>query len=280
MVFPIKSMNEHTGFTVKRSVSQSDQLEAVAFLASHTGLSKARIKDAMNKGAVWVRRKGRARERLRRATATLKEGDVLELHYDPVLLSTTPPKARCMMDRLSYSIWHKPAGLLTEGTDYGDHCSLLRQVEIAFTPRRKVFPVHRLDREAGGLVLVAHTSEAARELSKLFRDREVRKRYRVEVLGKMDCPSGVIDLPLDHRPAVTKYSVLLDNPDEKTSVLMVEMETGRLHQIRRHLAGIGHPVMGDPRYGRGNKDNHPMRLLAIELTFQCPFTGQEISCKI
>jgi tRNA pseudouridine32 synthase/23S rRNA pseudouridine746 synthase len=273
-------MNEHTGFTFKGPVHQSDPHEAAAFLTRHTGLSKARIKDAMNKGAVWLRRKGRARERLRRATATLKEGDTLELHYDPVLLSIDPPKAQCIMDRGSYSIWHKPAGLLTEGTDYGDHCSLLRQVEIAFAPRRKAFPVHRLDREAGGLVLVAHTSEAARELSKLFRGREVRKRYRVEVLGKMDLPAGIIDLPLDHKPAVTRYSVLLDKPDEKTSVLMVEMETGRLHQIRRHLAAIGHPVMGDPRYGRGNKDNHPMRLMAIELSFRCPFTSQQISCKI
>jgi tRNA pseudouridine32 synthase/23S rRNA pseudouridine746 synthase len=267
-------------FTSKKTVGPEDLLEACAFLAQHTGLSKARIKDAMNKGAVWIQRKGRARERLRRTTAVLREGEVLELFYDPKLLSIDPPQARCVMDRGSYSIWFKPAGLLAQGTDFGDHCSVLRQVEIAFTPRRQAFPVHRLDREVEGLVLVAHTRQAARELSKIFQGRKVRKRYRAEVLGLLEQATGTIDHPLDGKPAMTRYLVLSHDPHTNTSILLVEIESGRLHQIRRHLAAIGHPIMGDPRYCKDNKDGYPMRLVAFEIEFRCPISRKEIKCRM
>jgi tRNA pseudouridine32 synthase/23S rRNA pseudouridine746 synthase len=264
----------------KKTVIAGDPLQACDFLAHHTGLSKARIKDAMNKGAAWICRKGRGRERLRRATSVLKPGDSVELFYDQTILSIDLPQARCLIDLRHYSIWDKPAGLLTQGTEYGDHCSLLRQVEMSFSPRRGAYPVHRLDREAQGLVLVAHTSQAAGKLSKLFQGRAITKRYHTEVLGLLEPGEGTIDTPLDKKPALTRYSVLSHDPNANISTLLVEIETGRLHQIRRHLASIGHPVMGDPRYGKGNKDGKPMRLVACALEFQCPFTGKEVACRI
>jgi tRNA pseudouridine32 synthase / 23S rRNA pseudouridine746 synthase len=264
---------------IKKTVITGDPLQACDFLALHTGLPKARIKDAMNKGAAWICRKGRGRERLRRATSVLKKGDVVELYYDQAILSMDLPQARCLMDLSHYSIWDKPAGLLTQGTEYGDHCSLLRQVEMSFLPRRGVYPVHRLDREAQGLVLVAHTSQAAGKLSKLFLCRAIIKRYHTEAFGLVKPDQGTIETPLDKKPALTRYTVLSYDPDANISTLLVEIETGRLHQIRRHLASIGHPVMGDPRYGNGNKDGKPMRLIACALEFQCPFTGHEVACR-
>jgi len=72
-----------------------------------------------------------------------------------------------------------------------------------------------------------------------------------------------------------KFSLAMIVPDKATSTLLVEIETGRMHQIRRHLAGAGIPVMGDPRYGTGNKDGRPMRLTACELSWRCPITGEE-----
>ncbi len=264
----------------KKAVGSGGPLQASDFLAANTGLPKARIKDAMNKGAAWSCRKGKGRERMRRATAALKPGDRVELFYDSALLSIEPPQAQCVMDRQHYSIWHKPAGLLTQGTEFGDHCSLLRQAETHFNPRRGAFPVHRLDREAQGLVIVAHTKQASAGLSNLFKGRDVIKRYRVEAFGKMEKGEGTIEMPLDHKPAVTKYRVLSYDPDANTSSLMVEIETGRLHQIRRHLAAAGHPVMGDPRYGKGNKDGRPMRLTACEIVFICPFSSKEVRCRV
>lgn len=265
---------------LRKTVSPGDLTVASDFLARHAGLPKMRVKDAMNKGAVWLHSRGKARVRLRKATARLREGDTLELFYDPGLLSIDPPKAHCVTDKGGYSIWFKPAGLLAEGTDYGDHCSLLRQVEIEFSLKRAVYPVHRLDREVSGLVLVAHTKKAAASLSGLFQGRAVTKRYRAEVLGRMEEAEGAIDLPLDGKPAKTKFTVLSHDPSAGTSHLLVEIETGRLHQIRRHLAAVGHPVMGDPRYGRGNKDGLPMRLVACELSFTCPLSGQVVGCRV
>lgn len=273
-------MNTKGRITFRAAVTSSEPSEACSFLSRHTGLPKGRIKDAMNKGAVWLKRKGKSRERLRRATAGLRQGDVIELFYDADLLTVDPVRASCLMDRGVYSIWHKPSGLLTQGTDWGDHCSLLRLVETSFNPRRGAYLVHRLDREVEGLVLVAHTRDAAARFSRLFKRGEVRKEYRAEVLGSMDRQTGVIEEPLDGKPALTRFSVITYDEATNTSVLSVEIDTGRLHQIRRHLADVGHPVMGDPRYGRGNKDCRAMRLSACGMAFGCPFTGETIECRI
>jgi len=259
-------------FNFTKTVQDGTGVQACDFLAANTGLSKARIKDAMNKGACWLARRGQSRLRLRKATYLLKKGDVLELHYDPKVLSMESPPASCLKDYGHYSLWFKPANLLTQGTDFGDHGSLLRQAETFFNPRREAYPVHRLDREASGLILVAHSRQAAGKLSGLFADHQVVKRYRVEVLGLPEKTDGLIDEPLDGKEARTRYHVLAHHPETGTSILLVEIETGRLHQIRRHLAAAGHPVMGDPRYGSGNKDGNPLRLTACELQWRCPFT--------
>jgi tRNA pseudouridine32 synthase/23S rRNA pseudouridine746 synthase len=235
----------------------------------------ARVKDAMNKGAVWLKRKGLGRRRLRKATFLLKKGDTIELHYDPNILSKSPPLASCLEDYGHYSIWFKPADLLTQGTDFGDHGTLLRQAEVFFNPKRDAYPVHRLDREAAGLIMIAHSRQAAARLSRLFAEHRVVKRYRVEVLGISENSEGVINEPLDGKTAVSRYRVITRNPEEAASTLLVEIESGRLHQIRRHLAGAGLPVMGDPRYGTGNKDGRPMRLSACELCWRCPITGEQ-----
>jgi tRNA pseudouridine32 synthase / 23S rRNA pseudouridine746 synthase len=146
---------------------------------------------------------------------------------------------------------------------------------VHFKSKRKVYPVHRLDREAAGLIMVAHSEEAAAWLSRLFAEHRVIKRYQVEVLGLPEKDEGIIKDPIDGKAAVSRYRVIARNPKEDTSTLLVEIETGRMHQIRRHLAGAGIPVMGDPRYGTGNKDGKPMRLVACELRWQCPITGEE-----
>jgi tRNA pseudouridine32 synthase/23S rRNA pseudouridine746 synthase len=261
-------------WSIQKTVSSSENVQACHFLALQTGLPKARIKDALNKGACWLSRKGQGRFRLRKATFLLRKDDVLELHYDPTVLSWVPPSASCLEDHRHYSLWFKPANLLTQGTDFGDHGSLLRQAETFFNPRREAFPVHRLDREASGLVLVAHSRQAAGRLSQLFQNRQIIKRYRVEVLGVPDKKVDAISIPLDGKKALTRYRVVSNHPETGTADLLIEIEPGRRHQIRRHLAAIGHPVMGDPRYGSGNKDGRPMRLVACELQWPCPYTGR------
>jgi tRNA pseudouridine32 synthase / 23S rRNA pseudouridine746 synthase len=192
------------------------------------------------------------------------------------LLAIKPPAAECISDRGRYSVWFKPAGLLTQGTAYGDHCSLLRRVELFFKNKRQAFPVHRLDREAAGIVLVAHDKRTAGKLSRLFQQRSIVKRYRTQVLGDLaqKKAKGSIQIPLDGKPATTEYTAGEYDPTSNTTMVDVVIRTGRKHQIRRHFELIGFPVMGDPLYGAGNKNTSGLKLIATTLEFTCPISGK------
>jgi tRNA pseudouridine32 synthase / 23S rRNA pseudouridine746 synthase len=256
-------------------IGPASSATACELLARSTGLSKSRIKEAMGKGGVWLRTGRTKRRRLRRATAVPAGGDILELFYDENLLARKPPSARCLHDERHYSLWHKPVGLLAQGNDYGDHCSLLRQAELAL--QRPAYPVHRLDREAAGLMLIAHQRQAAAGLSRLFRENGLRKYYEIRVAGRPDPPQGAILLPLDGRPAHTEYALLHHEPATASSLVAVELKTGRRHQIRRHFHLFGHPVLGDSRYGTGNKNTEGLQLEAVGLAFRCPCSGRQLS---
>ena len=269
-------------FSETITVGSEDPRSAVEILAKITRLSRRRVKDAMLKGAVWHQRQGGKKHRIRRATATLAPGDTLSIYYNEKLPALDPESAEIISDRRHYSVWFKPAGLLAQGTKYGDHCSLLRQVQRYYQSRRKVFAVHRLDREASGLTIVAHSKQAAARLSSLFRNQNVVKRYRIEVRGNIsDYGSrGQIDRELDGKPALTSYRMREYDPLADTSTVNVVLHTGRKHQIRRHFNQIGYPVMGDHRYGKGNKNTDGMRLVAYALEFECPWEKKRVVFKL
>ncbi|MDB4224497.1 hypothetical protein N9850_12035, partial [Granulosicoccus sp.] len=130
--------------------SDNSQLKASQLLASHTMLSQAKIKDAMQKGAVWLVR-GNDKRRLRRASKPLKVGDRLELNYNAELLSQLVPEPQLIHDAQHYSVWFKPFGLYCQGSRWGDFASINRWVEINLpkiinSAERPVYLVHRLDR--------------------------------------------------------------------------------------------------------------------------------------
>ena len=159
----------------------------------------------------------------------------------------------------------------------------------------KPSPAHRLDRETSGVVLVAKTRKAMVRLGELFTDGEgVRKTYLALAKGKMPRESGTIDLPLSEheqtarskairgvnfQEALTRWKVL--SSMKEASLLSVAIETGRTHQIRRHLEAVGHPVAGDRRYGdfawnRAARQRWGLRrmfLHAWRLTVPHPITG-------
>jgi tRNA pseudouridine32 synthase/23S rRNA pseudouridine746 synthase len=263
-------------FSLKKTVDDNDPMTAVEFLAKHSGISKVRVKDAMNKGAFWLKRNNGKQYRIRRAKTTLKAGDHLSFYYDEKLLAIIPPPAKCISDQKRYSVWFKSAGLMTQGTRYGDHCSLLRGVELFFKNKRRVFLIHRLDREASGIALVAHDKGAAARLSRLFQNRSIVKRYQARLLGNLarKNPEDTIQLPLDGKPAITEFKVLSYDPSSDTTLVDVIIRTGRKHQIRRHFEMIGFPVMGDPRYGEGNKNTAGLKLAATGLEFKSPISGK------
>src|SRR5215218_2839413 len=156
--------------------------------------------------------------------------------------------------------------------------------------------VHRLDRDTSGLLVVAKTEEAHAALSAQLRRREVRRGYLALVVGHPDALSGTIDAPLGRdrarratvstrsdrpRAAVTHFEVLERLP--RTALLRVRLETGRTHQIRAHLAAIGHPVCGDPAYGGrdcGRRLALARQFLHAEtLMFRHPTSGECMRCE-
>ena len=260
-----------------RSVGVDDPAIASEFLAAFTPLSKNRIKDAMSKGAVWLKKTKRRQRRIRRASTALKPGDVVSIYYDGALLAAIPQPPQLISDQNRFSVWLKPAGLLSQGTKFGDHCSMLRQVEQVYRPRRKVYLVHRLDWEVSGLMLLAHDKSSAAKLSYLFKKQHIIKRYAAQVRGNpaKTVPGGAIAFDLDGKPAMTEFSVARYEPATDISTVHIVMGSGRKHQIRRHFEMIGHPVMGDPRYGKGNKNSAGLQLVATGLEFNNPFNKEK-----
>ena len=257
------------------------ELRAIDALAEHSGLPKQRLKDAMNKGAVWLKQQGkRGEQRLRRATKTVRRGDALSLYYDSELLARSVAEPQLIADERLYSVWHKPAGMLAQGTRFGDHCALLRWCEQQF-PGRPSFLIHRLDREAEGLMLIAHQQKVAQLLSALWQQQHINKHYEVLAEGKLGDPghSFHIHAPLDGKESATTVAVRAFDQDTERSVLDITLITGRKHQIRRHLAGIEHPLVGDYRYGARRRGEN-LALRAIALRFQCPLTRRERDYRI
>ncbi|KPQ30403.1 MAG: tRNA pseudouridine32 synthase / 23S rRNA pseudouridine746 synthase [Marinobacter excellens HL-55] len=248
---------------------------AVDALAEASSLPKQRIKDAMAKGACWWVQKGK-QVRLRKAKRELKAGSRIQLFYDDQVLARKPEQPTLIENKGRYSVWYKPHGLLAQGSQWGDHCSLLRLAEVATnTP---CFLVHRLDADAAGLMLIAHDPKAAGALSQLFSGRTVTKIYHATVIGQLEAADRLIDDPLDGKDSVSRVTTLALDDQSNTTQVKVLIETGRKHQIRRHLAGIGHAIVGDRLYGLGHPDG--LQLEAVLLAFTCPISGVEVTFKL
>lgn len=152
---------------------------------------------------------------------------------------------------------------------------------------RAVFPVHRLDRATSGVLVLALDPGTARRLQEQWMAGRVRKRYLALVRG-IPPAEGVIDHPVPRSPhgprvpAVTELRRLATF--ERYSLLEVVPRTGRLHQIRRHLKHLSHPVIGDVRYGKGEHNRlfrerfglHRLALHALEIAFDHPSEGHPL----
>jgi tRNA pseudouridine32 synthase/23S rRNA pseudouridine746 synthase len=116
----------------------------------------------------------------------------------------------------------------------------------------------------------------------MFRENRVEKHYQARVRGNLReyAGKGEITHPLDGRAAATDFEVISCDKTRNTSTVKITIRTGRLHQIRRHFDLIGHPVMGDPRYGRNNSDPEGLQLTAHFLSFDCPLGGGKTEVSI
>ncbi len=152
--------------------------------------------------------------------------------------------------------------------------------------------VHRIDRDTSGLIIVARTQRTYDPLSEMIREHRMRRTYIALIRGGPDTGEGVIDAPLGRDPRHRQRQAIIENGREartrfrvlerlaRTTLMELELETGRTHQIRVHLSSIGNPVVGDALYGRAAKGPAGLSrqfLHAAALSFKHPITDEAMT---
>ncbi|HTB59606.1 MAG TPA: pseudouridine synthase [Polyangia bacterium] len=185
-------------------------------------------------------------------------------------------------------IVNKPSGLLVHRGWANDDDVAMFRVRDLFGAH--VYPVHRLDRGTSGALCFARTREAAASLTASFESRQVDKCYLALVRGE-PAASGTIDHPIPKSvdgprvPAVTHYRLVARSTVDRCSLVLAIPETGRGHQVRRHLRHLGHPLVGDVNYGRGEINRryraeyglHRLALHAHQISFEHPVTRAPVA---
>ena len=174
---------------------------------------------------------------------------------------------------------------------YSLSSNILHQLNMQSSPDcntnmlRRPIPVHRLDRDTGGLVVVAKTNVALTRLSDMFSNRLIKKRYRAMVIGKLN-ETGSISTNIDGKIAFTDYNNTIHTYtacENIVSIVDLFPHTGRKHQLRKHLKEVGCPILNDPKYcsksikGLSKKE---MMLWALGLSFNHPITNELVNVSI
>ena len=259
------------------------------FLADPLG-SRARAQSLIDDGRVRVDGAVRPKRHL------VAAGEAIEV--DDAVIESGPVPDRPAPFEVAYEDEHllvvdKPAGVVVHparGHSAGTLAQALAGRAAGGEEPWRAGIVHRLDRDTSGLLVVAKNDSVHRALKALLAARRLRREYLALVDGHPPARTGTIDAPIGrHRRDRKLMSIESDDPREArthfeieqllpaSSLLRVALETGRTHQIRVHLAAIGHPVCGDPQYGtRGRFGLERQFLHAARLAFAHPVTGAEV----
>ena len=169
-------------------------------------------------------------------------------------------KLQILFENDEIRVINKPQGLAVQG---GKDVKTSVDTELALQTGEKIYPVHRLDKETCGILVTAKNPKAATKWTNLIGSKQVKKQYHALCFGKFEKQSGKFDLSVNEKGieknALTYYKVLScseeitfsENPSEKIYFSLVELtlETGRMHQIRKHLAQNKTPILADDKYG-------------------------------
>ncbi len=248
----------------------------VVLATALAGVSRTRAQRSIDLGDALVN--GRQVKPSHRVRA----GDLIEIELPeppPTELVAEEMPLRIFFEDEWILVVDKPAGLVVHpgaGVATGTLANgILAHTRAAIGARGRPGIVHRIDKDTSGLLVVAKTEAALAALTAQFQERTVGKRYTALVHGRMRADAGQIDAPIARdprvrvrmkvvragqgRPALTRWTVVERYP--QTTLLDVEILTGRTHQIRVHMAAQGHPVVGDQTYG----GSHDERLPNVEL---------------
>ncbi len=233
----------------------------------------------------------------RSASQTVEASDQLTTEDRPSI-NSQPPRASALpvvYEDDDILVANKPAGLLTATNAREKRQTLLalvREHVQARHPRAQVGLIHRLDRDAAGLLVFSKNHRAYLSLKQQFLEHTVRRQYEAIVHGVPKEPSGRIESRLVERAdgtvhatrefgkgelAISHYEVI--KSAGKSARVKIVLETGKKHQIRVHLSSIGHPIVGDPLYGP-DSDSPPLMLAATQLGFAHPRDGRPMKFEI
>jgi 23S rRNA pseudouridine1911/1915/1917 synthase len=235
------------------------------------GLSRRKARAVIDLGGVFV-----DRARVKVAGRPVRAGQRIEVNVGgAVERSDVTPQAPGIVFVDDHVIdADKPAGLVTAPTPESDRGDLLDQLSRSYG---EVFLVHRLDLPTSGLLVFARTRDANKQLGAAFARHDVDREYRAVAVGAVE--PQTVDRPIQGKRAVTYFSVV--EPLAGATLVAARLETGRTHQIRIHLAGLGHPVAGDPQHGgEASRTFEPraprLALHAAMLGFTHPATGERV----
>lgn len=260
-------------------------------------ISRARIQKAIKEGQVTV-------DGLPvKSGHKLKPGEVVEIWTEESItdieLEPQEIKLNIIYEDSQVIVIDKPAGLTvhpgagqSRGTLVNGLVFFYPEIKNVGSPLRPGI-VHRLDKDTSGLMVVARTQTAYHSLRRQFEDRSVEKVYLGLAAGRFKDKKGIIDLPVGRHPAdrqkmsvksrkprvaITRYEVLREF--KNSTLLALKPLTGRTHQLRVHLSALGHPLLGDSRYGQtaGKKGKPGPRLFlhAFELSFEHPVKKERL----
>jgi len=232
-------------------------------IAEQLGISKKQAQAAIdakqvlvNGKRIWIRRHA------------VKEDDRIEIMADPIK-PAAPKKIAVLWQDADYLIVNKPPYLLTNASDDSLESRLQKQEK-----NRGICAVHRLDKETSGCVIFAKSTAARQAMIPMFKGRDIMKIYRAVTIGSFPKNWNEIRTDIEGYMSTTLVKTLDSN--KRASYLELRIETGRTHQIRRHLADKRYPVMGDKKYaGTGNELSliQPRQMLhAYRLVFPHPKT--------
>ncbi len=269
----------------------SEPTTLIDFLvAKLQGQSRNSIKQLISHKCVWLGDK-----RPLQANAQLQIGDVVAVRSQKEQhKELNHPLLRIVFEDDAIMIVHKREGLLSIATDRERERTayhILTEHVQRFDKRRKIYVVHRLDRETSGVMVFAKSPEAQERLRANWNETVIERAYIAVVHGQMQRRQGTITTYLYEDKytyvhssptpieggllSTTHYKVLTTNG--RFSLLRLDLETGRTNQIRVHMASLGHAVLGDTKYGPDPSPQCRMMLHAQTLCIVHPLTGREVS---